>query len=95
MSSLQTDVQQDLLNDLGALTPTLGPKVCRMGAALAALDVGVGAAVEAVVDNPAYAPSDICRVLSKHGIHVPIATVQRHRRRSNMNGCKCPVKVSA
>lgn len=68
-----------------------GPS-CGTGRAIAALSTDHPESVTqllALMDNDTVSASLFARFLSKQGFPVAVQSVQRHRRRGAVNGCRC------
>jgi hypothetical protein len=57
---------------------------------LRAADPKAADALLQAVDDEAVSGADIARALSEYGYELPAYTVNRHRKRSTGNGCRCP-----
>lgn len=88
---MATTIDADgLLADLGDLAPKPGHRTCHTRHALDQLDAELATAIEAVIDRTDLAITDICRVLTRHGLNVSTDSISRHRKRGTPTGCRCP-----
>lgn len=79
--------KDNLLDDLGALENHHGTSSmrCRVAEVLDSVDSDVRDKLLLALGNPAIRGSWIAQTFQKHGIRLPSASIQRHRR----NGCAC------
>ncbi|MFI6142459.1 hypothetical protein ACIBCC_30235 [Streptomyces griseus] len=81
-----------LAGELDALTSApatpRGPE-CSIGALLRYADFDVAVSLRTVLDQTEVSATAIADALSRHGSRITAATVARHRRRGQSNGCRC------
>ena len=63
---------------------------CTVGILLRSLEETERDEIAQVLDDPVWKGTAICRALVKRGYDVKADPINRHRRRPDVTGCKCP-----